>query len=947
MNARSLVNKFDEFLVMVESTKPGIVAVTETWLHSDIADAEVTIPGYSAFRADRVRRRGGGCILYVHNTINARETKICQEQTLIENVWCVVMRSDGSQTLFGVVYNPPGTAGVDEQNLCKVFQEAYRQYTHVIICGDFNYPNIDWSADSCTGGGEHFLDVVNDCFLTQHVEEATRDDNILDLVFSSEEEMIQDVEVCEPLANSDHNIVQFKAVVSGASPHSQVHSKVMRNFKRANWQEMKRALNSVDWDLALTPLDSDRQWCSFSETLNKLVAKHVPIKKHSSVKKPRWMNRESLKAVKRKRKKWKKYRETGSDEDYLAYKRCLNESTNIVRDSKWNFESKLAENVKKDAKSFYAYARDKVRCKVTVGPIEDDDGVLHTDAKDQAEILNKNFVSVFTEEDDSSRPTPKMKFTGKDDEKLINLVITEDMIIKKLLALNASKAPGVDNIAPSVLINLADAIAYPLRLIFQSSLDKQVVPSGWREANVVPIFKKGRKCKAGNYRPVSLTSQLGKVMESIIRDAINDHLDRFNLIGSSQHGFVKGKSCLTNLLEYLEDMTKLLDEKKNVDVVYLDYAKAFDKVPHKRLGDKVRALGIDGNIANWIQAWLSDRRQRVVLNGDASVWASVTSGVPQGSILGPTLFLVFINDLDDDMLSKVLKFADDTKIYGDATDVEGRDKIQHDLDVAMTWSEQWLMQYNVDKCKTLHAGYNNTEHKYKMGGIELTSVEEERDLGVVVCKSLSVSRQCAEAAKSANRALGQIRRTITNKSKDIVVPLYRSLVRPRLEYCIQAWRPYLKKDITLLEKVQHRATKIVEGMNKLSYEERLVACDLQSLEERRDRGDMIEVHKIVKGMDRIPSSKFFKPLESSHSQRGQDAKFFKQRSRLDIRKYFFSQRVVNKWNALPQTVVDATSTNVFKGRYDKHRMNKLGVQISPRLPTPSAPLQNFRAWPHR
>jgi hypothetical protein len=312
------------------------------------------------------------------------------------------------------------------------------------------------------------------------------------------------------------------------------------------------------------------------------------------------------------------------------------------------------------------------------------------------------------------------------------------------------------------------------------------------------------------------------------------------------------------------------------------------------------------------------------------------------------LFLVFINDLDDDMLSKVLKFADDTKIYGDVTHAEGRDKIQHDLDVAMMWSERWLMQFNVDKCKALHAGHSPVQHKYVMGGMELSSVDEEKDLGIVIHKSLSSSRQCAEAAKKANRVVGQIKRTVSFRTKDIIIPLYKSLVRPHLEYCIQAWRPFLKKDITTLEKVQRRATKLVEELKSLSYEERLVACDLQYLEERRNRGDLIEVHKLVTGSDKIPPSKFFTPLETTHSQRGHNKKFFKHRSRLEIRRNFFSQRVVNTWNALPQLVVDATSTDNFKNRYDKHCMSTRGVQISPRLPTPSAPrTASCNSGPHR
>jgi hypothetical protein len=182
------------------------------------------------------------------------------------------------------------------------------------------------------------------------------------------------------------------------------------------------------------------------------------------------------------------------------------------------------------------------------------------------------------------------------------------------------------------------------------------------------------------------------LFESIIKDAINAHLEDFQLIRDSQHGLTRGKSCLTNLLVYLEDVTSMLDAGKDVDIVYLDYAKAFDKVPHARLIDKLRALGVDGKVAAWVKEWLNNRRQRVVINGQASEWASVSSGVPQGSILGPLLFLVFINHLEDNMLTNVLKFADDTKIYCDVSDPEGQERLQHDLDTAEKWSEQWIMQ---------------------------------------------------------------------------------------------------------------------------------------------------------------------------------------------------------------------------------------------------------------
>jgi hypothetical protein len=233
------------------------------------------------------------------------------------------------------------------------------------------------------------------------------------------------------------------------------------------------------------------------------------------------------------------------------------------------------------------------------------------------------------------------------------------------------------------------------------------------------------------------------------------------------------------------------------------------------------------------------------------------------------------------------------------------------------------MSFNVDKCKVVHSGHGNPESPYFMNGKQLESVQEEKDLGVVMHKTLSVSKQCAEAAKKGNRAVGQIQRTITNRSKDIIVPLYKSLVRPQLEYCIQAWSPYLKKDIAALEKVQRRATRMIPELSGLSYDERLKECGLTSLEERRVRGDLIETFKLVKGLERVPASTFFSKPPGNISVRGHSEKLFKHRARLEVRKNFFSNRTVTRWNSLPQSVVDASSTNSFKNRYDK-----LGVQIS-------------------
>ena len=342
---------------------------------------------------------------------------------------------------------------------------------------------------------------------------------------------------------------------------------------------------------------------------------------------------------------------------------------------------------------------------------------------------------------------------------------------------------------------------------------------------------------------------------------------------------------------------RILDGGKNVDIVYLDFANAFDKVPHHRLIGKMAAMGVEGKVKGWIHQWLEGRKQRVI-NGSVSDWTDVSSGVPQGSVLGPTLFLMLINNLEEGVQGRVLKFADDTKLYSEVTKEEGGEQLQEDLDK--------ISKCNVAKCKVLHAGRTNRRKGYMMEGKIIEKVQEEKDLGVVVHRVVNGSRQVAEAVKKANCALALIRRTIGNTEIDTVVPMDKATVRPHLEYCIQSWASYLKKDTNALEQVQHRATKMVTSLRKLSYEQRLKKCRLTTLEERRRRGDLLETHKIMHGLERIPADRFFARADTL--RRGHSMKLFKERSRHEPRRNFFSQRVVSPWNALPDKVVSSKTT---------------------------------------
>ena len=386
------------------------------------------------------------------------------------------------------------------------------------------------------------------------------------------------------------------------------------------------------------------------------------------------------------------------------------------------------------------------------------------------------------------------------------------------------------------------------------------------------------------------------------------------------------KSCLTNLLEYLEELTSLVDQGHAVDIVYLDFAKAFDKVPHRRLILKCKGLGISGNVLTWITEWLSDRSQRVVLNGQASGWGHVLSGVPQGSVLGPTLFLIFINDLDvavEITGALVKKFADDTKCYMVVETEEDRDRFQNMLTNLENWSSEWQMLFNMDKCHVIHAGKHSKNYGYRWGGGELEVTEAEKDVGVMITANLKPSVQCAKVAKKANMVLGQLARGVTYRDRVTFVRLYQVFVLPHLSYSASAWAPYTVADKELLEKVQRRAIMMVSNLRG-SYEERLAILGIRTLEDRRLRGDLIETYKILTGKSDVRYQTWFQLAKDEVGTVGTRAKTGylnlskPANANSDVRRNFFSHRVVSHWNQLPDHVKMAQKTNAFKNAYDSH-----------------------------
>ena len=532
-------------------------------------------------------------------------------------------------------------------------------------------------------------------------------------------------------------------------------------------------------------------------------------------------------------------------------------------------------------------------------------------AQDKAETLNNFFASVFTVEDLVSMPSAP---TYDIDETVYSISITPALVKNKLEALKPNKSPGHDKWHPHFLREIADEICIPLSILYAKSL-KEGAHESWRKAIIAAIYKKGKKSDPGNYRPVSLTSVISKIMESIVRAAIVNHLMKNNLFSDDQHGFVPGRNCITQLLMCLEEWTKMIEDGDCFDVIYTDFSKAFDSVPHERLFLKMESLGIKGDILKWIKSFLTGRTQCVNVEGAYSSWKKVVSGIPQGSVIGPILFVIFINDMPDAVKHNFCKlFADDCKLYGKVSGT-GENMVQADLALLEEWSRIWQLPFNAKKCKAMHFGYNNPKRTYSLDGQILEAIESEKDLGVMVDDKLRFHVHTAFATKKANQMLGVIKRTYKTRDAATIATLHTSMVRPHLEYGNAIWGPCYMGDLKLIEGVQRRATKLITHLHDLPYEYRLRALNLPSMEYRHKRGDMIQCYKITNGLVRIEVKDLFTPIPSA-STRGHNQRFLRQKSHKASRSRSFSQRTIRSWNSLPKDVIAAPTVDAFKNRLD-------------------------------
>ena len=926
-NADQFVNKRDDLLARIADDEPDVIMITEIipkGQSNPISPALLHVEGYKASfnfepnTADLGQSGIRGVAIYTKTSLNATEVEL-KVDYFTDHVW-VELATNDKPILVGCIYRSPSNDTDKEAcmksatQVSQLIKLAYVMNENVVIAGDFNYKEIIWESEY--SAQEHqsvFINTLQECYLHQHVTEPTRfreneTPNLLDLLITNEESMIENLSYHPPLGESDHLCLRFN-VLCGKKEETREESEA-RNIFKVDLNAVLAELEQYDW-VNLLNSNFQHDYQVFFEILEKIMLRHTPVRTPRRKKKNLYMTQESVRLKNKKLRLWRRYMKTRGAFDRRNYTQCKNSFRALTRRLRRDFEIDISNKSKEKPKMFWCYAKSRLKTRDQIASLTKPDGSTAKTAAEKAETLNNFFASVFTDENLNDLPSKPASIV---DEFIYSIVITPDVVKEKLQALNPNKSPGHDKWHPFFLKSIAEAICVPLSILYKKSLSEGAHES-WKKAIIAAIYKKGKKTDPGNYRPVSLTSVISKIMESIVRDALVTHLMKNNLLTDDQHGFVPDRDCITQLLICMEEWTKMMEDGDCFDVIYTDFSKAFDSVPHERLFLKLESLGVKGDILKWIKSFLRGRTQCVKVDGAKSSWKKVLSGIPQGSVIGPILFVIFINDMPDSVKHSLCKlFADDCKLYGKVTSA-GVNMVQEDLTNLEQWSRIWQLPFNAKKCKCMHFGHNNPNHTYVLDGQVLEAITNEKDLGVMVDNKLNFHVHAATATKKANQILGVIKRTYKTRDEHTIGTLYKAMVRCHLEYGNAVWGPCHMGDLKLVEGVQRRATKLIPRLRDMPYEDRLRELKLPSMEYRRKRGDMIQCFKIMKGLVRLDANKIFMPIPSTNT-RGHDQRVLRQQAHKSVRAKSFSQRTIRSWNSLPQHVIDSPSVNAFKNRLD-------------------------------
>lgn len=884
---------------------PDIILITETWASSiKIDDSLLSLASkYSVFRADRAEREGGGCAILVRCSIPCRFVANYSSSGFEFLVVELLLKY---KILLACAYRRPSLNLPDTITSLQKLQSFLFNHTNVIVGGDFNFPGINWNDNSSIDSvGYEFLDFVFKEGLEQRVCFPTRKNKILDLLLIRPSFIVEEVRVTSNFSTSDHRSVQF--LINSSAP--KIPKMLCRNFRSGNYDAINLILNSVQWDVEFSYLPSlDLKYQYFLSTLLRCMDSYIPFHSLSKqfVRYPSYI-RKLL------REKKKAYRKHLSEHYKLLAKRASKAIKRFL-----NNVDRLA--LSGPIKKLYRFVSNRLKCKECIPPLSLKDENLAVEDKSKASAFAIQFTSAFSSHKIVGAPpiNPRKKATTS----ISDIEFTVDKVCTALSSMPFKNSNTPDFLPHFILKKAAFFIAKPVTTIFRESLDSGVLPLLWSTSFVIPIFKKGDRHDVKNYRPIALTCLLCRVFEAFVSEFLLSHLLSNNLISSDQFGFLSRRSTTAQLLTCITDWFEAIQLHCQIDCIYVDFAKAFDSVPIQLLINKVESYGVKGKLLRWISAFLNNRTFRVKVNNDYSEVYKIHSGVPQGSVLGPLLFLLYINDLPNCIPEGVTikMFADDVKLYvSNPAASDAHSLLQKALNCLHDWSLTWKLPLSVPKCNVLHVTNVKSAlvlRNYTINNELLPAVETIRDLEVTVDSQLTFKRHINNIIRKSYFVARQLLTALRTVEIDTYSKAFKIYVRPLLEYACQIWSPHFQLDIARLEKVQKYYTRISAKkchLQKTSYENRMSIMGLEKLESRRLKADLLLVRKLLSGQVDLGGRQLF---TLSKRKRGHCLQIYKKRFG-NLNQYWFTHRVVNPWNNLPRSVIDAKSVGSFRRRLNK------------------------------
>jgi len=922
-NARSIKNKLSELHSAMYGSDASVIVITESWLHSDMNSDGLVDPygKFTIFRKDRVGRNGGGVCILVRNEISATLLECvavpCNDY---EIVGCI-LHAEGHLTLKSDIlvisaYIPPDVVPDSYAKAMEHIRSLWNNDCNGIIVGDFNLPTIDWE-NACPrfkGLKEQALHAMyTDLGCSQYVDKPTRGENILDLLFCNDPMLISDVDITPPFSNSDHATIMFTVYLFdfNIAKNEDSTSEPGLEWDKANWSALRTFFSTINWSNEFSSCSNSNELCSaLYIKLYQGINLYVPIRKRrdSQAKFTYHVSTVVKDHQAEKLKSWQVLKAQGSSENFIRYKK----SAAAIKLAHFNEDVEREQAIisSNNLGQFYKHINSRLSHRSGVAPLKSPDGTFAFVDAEKAELLNSTFTASRTV-DSGVLPVINTNVTARID----SVLFEPDIIFTKLTNLKTGSAPGPDGIPASFLKNLASVLALPLFIFFNCIQNTGIIPDCWKLANVTPIFKKGPSANPENYRPISLTNILCKTFESVIKDQLIEFLDKHRIITRAQHGFLAAHSTTTNLLESINDWTKNLDEGSDTDVAYIDFTKAFDSVSVPKLIHKLASFGLCNPLLSCIKSFLEERSQRVIVGKSVSSYAPVVSGVPQGSVLGPILFILYINDVPCISSEGGTKlFADDVKCYSRSNKSEN---FQAELDKIYGWSLEWQLAFAPSKCFHLHIRRSNARNSihdvstYYLGGQTVPSVMETKDLGILVDDQLTFGNHIRGVVGKAKQRIYLLFKCFKSRNVQLLMKAYITYILPIFDYGSPVWSPCKLGDIDLLENVQRNFTKRLQGMHDLPYEVRLVKCGLVSLELRRLRKDLALCYQIVNGLIALDFNSFF-TADPNYRTRGNRQKLkIPKLSPASARSNFFCVRIVPVWNALPDDIILCGSYHLF------------------------------------